>query len=1272
MKNLGLKGARGRSNWILAAAALALLAGAVLVGRPVPHSYSTASATPLKSPSLAAREVAASYGKLPIAFEENRGQSDSQVKFLAHGSDSMLFLTAEGAVLRLKSPAKSQAVSLDRNAEKKSSALESKSAVVRLTLAGSNPHARVAGLDRQPGRSNYIIGRDRSRWQTNVPQFARVKYSAVYLGVDVIYYGHDGLLESDFVLTPGADAKQINLRIAGARKLTPDAVGNLVLSTSAGDVVLARPVAYQEIAGIRQPVAARYALRGSRTAGIELGPYDRAQQLVIDPVIGYSTLLGGSAGETGNGIAVDANGDAYICGSTSSSDFPATAGVYQGTQKSLSSTNSFVAELNPTGTGLIFATYFGGSGSETAYGIGLDAGSNVYIAGTTTSFDLPTVATSGSPILSQFPSGNLGTTGFFAELSSAGTVLSYSTYLGGNTRDTPSGLFVDSSGNAYVVGTTSSTNFPISTIYSNAFQTFSNSTANGGSAAFLSKISTSANLPGLQALLYSTYLGGSDSDGASAVAADAQGNAYITGTAASTDFPITPGAFQSSISAGTDDAFVTRIDTTQAGDSSLIYSSYLGGSGTSGGEGNAIAADSNFNAYVGGGTAAADFPVSANAFIKNQPFAGYIMAFVARFNTNNSGSSSLVYSTYLGGSNVSGNYVYGIAADQFGDAYATGSTYTNNYPITSGVPQAVQNGISNSILTVLNPAGTGLIFSTYWGGTNNDQGNAIALDTSATPNAYVAGTAKSANFPTTSGAYQSQLKGLSDAFIFKMSPGAAQGVFVSPTTLAFGNQGVNSTSQAQNVTLSNNVNAALDNIAITFTGTNAGDFGQTNTCGETSTTDGSLTAFQSCTISVTFTPTVSGAESATMNVADSATGSPQLVTLSGTGTAISLSPSALNFGSQAENTTSPAQTVTLTNNGTTALTINNISTTGTNAGDFGLTNTCPASPATLAGGANCTISVTFTPTTQAAESATLQVADSDPSSPQTVALSGTGTKPASGVSVSPTSLSFGNQSQGTASPSQPVTLTNTGTAALTISSIATTGTNPADFSQTNTCPSSGSTLAAGTSCTINVTFTPSTQAAESASLTIMDSDPTSPQSVPLTGTGTAPVTAFAVTVNPTAAALSAGQSIAFNATVTSENSFNSPVTFVFSGCPGDSSCTASPNPVTPPANGSTSSTITIQTNLQPTSSGSTFHHPAISGHPLWLWTLLVLGCALSSFWAVRRRGVKRFACAFAMVLLIGLANCSGAPSTPKGTYKITVQGTSGGQSFPVTFTLTVN
>ncbi len=345
---------------------------------------------------------------------------------------------------------------------------------------------------------------------------------------------------------------------------------------------------------------------------------------------------------------------------------------------------------------------------------------------------------------------------------------------------------------------------------------------------------------------------------------------------------------------------------------------------------------------------------------------------------------------------------------------------------------------------------------------------------------------------------------------------AAPAVTLSPTSLTFASQTVNTTSSAQVVTLSNTGNATLNISGISIVGTNAGDFAQTNTCGST------LAAPGSCTISVTFTPTATGTRTASVSIADNANGSPQTVPLTGTGAAapapaVTLSPTSLAFGNQNVGTTSAAKTVTLTNSGNAALSISGIALTGTNAADFAQTNTCPISPSTLAAGANCTISVTFTPSTTSAETAAVSITDNASGSPQSVSLSGTGVQPAPGVNLSPTSLSFGNQNVGTTSAAQTVTLTNNGTSALTITSIGVTGTNAADFAQTNTCPLSPSTLAAGANCTISVTFTPTATGTRTASLSVADNASGSPQTVALSGTGVAP-TAPAVTLSPTSVA----------------------------------------------------------------------------------------------------------------------------------------------------------
>jgi hypothetical protein len=348
------------------------------------------------------------------------------------------------------------------------------------------------------------------------------------------------------------------------------------------------------------------------------------------------------------------------------------------------------------------------------------------------------------------------------------------------------------------------------------------------------------------------------------------------------------------------------------------------------------------------------------------------------------------------------------------------------------------------------------------------------------------------------------------------APAPAPAVSLSPTSLSFSSQQVNTTSTAQTVTLTNSGNAALTISSIGLSGTNSGDFAQTNTCPSSSST---LAAGASCTISVTFTPTATGTRSANVTITDNASGSPHTVALSGSGTsapapAVSLSPTSLSFGNQNVNTTSAAQTVTLTNSGNAALSINSIGLSGTNSGDFAQTNTCPSSSSTLAAGASCTISVTFTPSANGSRSASVTITDNASGSPHSVALSGTGTTPAPAVTLTPSSLTFSSQVVGTSSAAQTVTLKNSGTADLTISSIGLAGTNSGDFAQTNTCPSSSSTLAAGASCTISVTFTPTATGSRSASVTITDNAAGSPQSVALSGSGTS-APAPAVTLTPT-------------------------------------------------------------------------------------------------------------------------------------------------------------
>jgi centrosomal CEP192-like protein/beta-propeller repeat-containing protein len=838
-----------------------------------------------------------SYGKLPLTFEQNLGQSDSRVRFLAHGEGYALFLTGQETVLHLDATIAGEtrgATATPAGLAKASRPVQRFSSVVRLTLAGSNPHSLVEGLDLQPGRSNYFIGNDPAKWRTGVPNFARVKYSSVYPGIDLIYYGNQGHLESDFALAPGADPSQIALRIEGADKLRFDSQAGLLLSTKSGDVVLHRPVAYQEAAGLRQEIAANYVERGNGVVGIQLGPYDSRRPLIIDPVLVYSTYLGGSLNDRGLAIAADSSGNAYVTGTTSSLDFPQMGAI----QTFGAPTSAFVTMMNPTGTALLFSTFLGGAGTTngtSGEGIALDGASppNIYVAGTTDSATFP--------VMNAFQSNKSGTSSnaFMAKLAPMGSSILYATYIGGTGTDACHAIAVDKSignppfsGNAYITGDTTSTDYPITA--GTAMQV--SNTA--GTTAFVSRFDPA--LSGLASRVYSTYLGGTvtgHKDTGAGIAVDASGHAFVAGETNSATFPVTTSAFQSAMKGTAGNSFLAEIDTTTS-TALPVYSSFLGGTATAEGESAlGISLDASFNAYIAGSAATIDFPTTPGAFQKT--INTNLPAYVARFDTTKSGAASLVYSTYLAGSGT--QFARSIAVDPAGDAFVVGETSSNDFPVTPGASQSNSGGgLADAFLTELNPSGSALLFSTYHGGVGTDTAFGVALDSASPHGVYLTGFTNSATtFPVVPnpGAFQtksnSPLGG--NAFVSKITPASAAAVFASPSAINFGTVNLNTASPSQAVTLVNNSSSAVTSIVITFTGLNPTDFSQTDTCGT------SLAANSTCTINVVYTPAVSGAESATLNIADNASSSPQTVALSGTGSAsaqpdfsLSVSPSPLS------------------------------------------------------------------------------------------------------------------------------------------------------------------------------------------------------------------------------------------------------------------------------------------------------------------------------------------------------------------------------------------
>jgi hypothetical protein len=920
------------------------------------------------------RKTVEGYGNLPLSFEANQGQTDAEVRFLSRGSGYTLFLIGDEAVFSMRA---SKAVpSVAGHHSQREPVEPTTNAAVRMKLVKANPAAKVTGEEELPGKSNYFIGNDAKKWRSNVPTYGKVKYEGIYSGIDLVYYGNQRQLEYDFVVAPGANPRRIQFDVRGAKHISRDKNGDLVIRMTDGEVHWRKPVVYQENDGKRIEIDGNYVIRRGRRVGFELAGYDSKRSLIIDPVLGYSTYLGGSGVDRGNSIEVDSSGNAYVTGSTESTNFPTTPGAFQttcnGGSNCATDGDAFVTKLNPSGSALVYSTFFGGSNTDVGRGIAVDSSGNAYVTGSTASADFP--VTSGA---FQTTPGGI----FVTKLNPSGSALVYSTYLGNSNTDTGQGIAVDGSGNAYITGAAGS-GFPTT---SGAFQT----TCGGGSLcyyvdAFVTKFNASGS-----ALVYSTYLGGSYADIGNGIALDSSGNAYVTGSTASPDFPITPGAFQTScnnkypncVAEGT--AFVTEFN---ALGSALVYSSYLGGSSHESGSG--IAVDGSGNAYVTGQTTSSDFPVTpgaAQTACGGSPYdCGYGDAFVTEFNPP---GSALLYSSYLGGSNY--DIGYGIALDSLGNAYVTGYTQSSNFPVTPGAFQATCGGgntncssFGDAMVTEINPTGTALLYSTYLGGSADDYGSGIAVDSAG--DVYVMGSTDSTNFPVTPGAFQVTYRGGVDAFAAKFSS-----VEISPSSLNFGNQDEGTTSTPQDLTLTNSASASLNITSIVA----GGDFAQTNNC----PVGGDLASGSSCMIAVTFTPTAEGTRNGAVTITENALGSPQSVPLTGVGLGpvVTLSPSSLNFGSPLKTTSSP-QVSTLTNTANATLTINSIAVIGANSSDFSEKNNCPAS---IPVKSSCQFTVTFTPSGTGNASASISITDNALNSPQALMLAGVGTD----FTVAPTS-----------------------------------------------------------------------------------------------------------------------------------------------------------------------------------------------------------------------------------------------------------------------------
>jgi beta-propeller repeat-containing protein len=717
------------------------------------------------------------YLKPRLRFEINQGQTDPRVKFLSRGSGYTLFLTETEAVLELRagSAAPAPLPLVRRAGERAGLQGESRQTAIRMSLGGANSHARVVGLQPLPGKVNYFIGNDPKKWRTNVPTYGEVKYEDIYPGIDLVYYGDERQLEYDFVVAPGGDPRAIELDLSkpAARGVAPriDANGDLVIAINGGDLRFRKPIVYQA-AGSGSPAAekdfvdGKFVLKGKRRVAFEIAPYDRTRALVIDPKLDYATYYGGSDYESGRAIAVDAAGSVYFTGHTlSASDFP----THNNEQGSFNGTvEAYVAKLTPDGSYYVYSTYLGGDSDaqdsgvgdgDAAYGIAVDGSGNAYVVGSTIC-DFPTTDNAYQGSADCDEDSQILQHPFVTKLSAAGDSLLYSTYLGGNGRSYAWAVAADNNGNAYITGGANK-DFPTT---SNAYDhSCSNCFRNDlPHRAFFAKIDTT--LSGDASLKYSTYLGGTGfgSDTGESVAIDSSGNAYITGSAGESDFPVTPDAFQK----GSAGMFVAKIDPSQSGSASLVYSTFFPGQYDDFEGFSRIAVLDAADVYIVG-VASSGF-VAKNAL---QPVSGGVTdGFVAKLDLTKSGQDGLLWSTFLGGSDR--DNASAVALDSAGNVYVAGTTASTDFPVTPNAPQsslADAEGLyppGDFFVARIKADGSKLLYSTYLGGASTDYAHAVAVDGSGS--AYVLGESNSDNLPLTPGAFQPFTRGQWDLYVAKL------------------------------------------------------------------------------------------------------------------------------------------------------------------------------------------------------------------------------------------------------------------------------------------------------------------------------------------------------------------------------------------------------------------------------------------------------------------------------------------------------------------------
>lgn len=684
---------------------------------------------------------AAQMLKLPLFFEKNEGQTYENIKYLTRGTGYSFYFTPQEIVMVLQ----------DENLSP---------SILKMSFIGANPKPTIEGIEEGKSRSNYFIGKDSQNWKTNIPHFAKIAYQELYSGIDAIFYGNGEEFEYDLCIAPGTNPQKARFHIDGADQLFTDVEGNLhIVAKGAQELLMHKPFVYQKIDEKLVTVSGEFVLLAQNQVGFSIGSYDMSKELVIDPVLAYSTFLGGSGHDSMRGVAVDNSGSVYVTGQTTSSNFPVTPGVAQ--PKLERGQYVLISKIDPSKgdkSSLIYSTYLGGHGNEYAGGIAVDVNGNIFVSGQTDSSDFPVTPGALKTILETGAKN-----AFVTKLNSTGSELIYSTYLGGSNVDWSNNLDIDSSGKAYVTGVSVSDDFPTTL---NAFQP--SKPSNAKVTSYISVLDESGSN-----LIYSTYLGAIGTLGEETeaygydIAIDREGFAYVTGLVVGSQFPTSVDAFKANFQ-GSGNAFVTKINPyANTGAESLIYSTLLGGASFD--IGRAIAVDENGHAYLTGSTLSEDFPTTAGAFQASKPSPiGKSSAFITKLDPQGSG---LIYSTFLGGNNHTNGH--SIVINKWGAAHITGDSTASNFPITNQALQKTLGGelASNGYVAKLNPDGTSLKYSSYLGGSGQDIGYGIALNPLG--HVFVVGQTNSDNFPITNNAFQTLTDGQSivNGFVTKLTMG---------------------------------------------------------------------------------------------------------------------------------------------------------------------------------------------------------------------------------------------------------------------------------------------------------------------------------------------------------------------------------------------------------------------------------------------------------------------------------------------------------------------